>query len=322
MVNKIYKNKRPFLPLLLIVITMAIIAVVVDVGFFYQRQFDVPKPSITLSTDPSIIARGEYLVYGPGRCADCHGAVQQRAEIESGEKVPLSGGFYEEIYLGKIVFVNITPDDETGIGKQSDADIFRFLRTGINHKNEYGLPFMDYRSVSDDDLLAIISFLRSQKPVYHKVKPSSYNFLGKLALAYFVRPEKAPQVFSDNIAKGPTVEYGRYLVETIGACRGCHTQRSLYTGEYTGNDFEGGMLFKHSDDSAFNVISPDLTPNLTNGTIAGYSKENFLKRMQDGLKKTWSPMPWGAYSRMSETDIEAIFLYLSSLRTTAGIIPD
>lgn len=316
MMNKINKKIQRLFYFMFIAVVVAIIAVMVDVSFFYQRHFDVPLPNITLSTDPSTIARGEYLVYGPGRCADCHGAVQQRVAIESGEKVLLSGGFYEDIYLGKIVFANITPDNETGIGKLSDADLFRFMRTGINHKNEYGLPFMDYRSVSDDDLLAIISFLRSQKPVHHNVEPSRYNFLGKIALAYFVRPEKESLVFPSDIAQGATIEYGRYLVEGIGACRGCHTQRSLYTGEYTGNDFEGGMLFEHKDNSILNVISPDLTPNLVNRTIAGYSKESFSKRMQGGLKKPWSPMPWGAYSRMSETDIEAIFCYLLSLKKT------
>ena len=86
------------------------------------------------------------------------------------------------------MFPNITPDPQTGIGALSDGQLARFLRTGINHRGEYGLPFMDYRTISPADLLAIVSFLRAQPPVVHDVPASRYNFLGKLTLRWFLVP--------------------------------------------------------------------------------------------------------------------------------------
>ena len=302
-------RRRAFVYLALLVMLVALF----DITFCYQRQFDLPIEHIDASADRDIIARGEYLVYGPARCADCHGDVNQREEIAAGNKVSLSGGFSEDIFLGTIVFPNITPDEDTGIGRLSDGEIARFIRTGINHRGEYGLPFMNYHTVSRSDLIAILSFLRAQPPVRNRVARSSYNFLGKLALAYFIRPESQGAIYSSDITREPSVEYGRYLAEALGSCRGCHTNRSLKTGKYLGHAYAGGMLFEHPDNSELNVVSPSLRPGPGTNTVATYTREAFVKRMQAGLLLSWSPMPWGPFSRMSTSDLEAVYIYLSSL---------
>lgn len=314
--NQMSKNKR--LTLFGYSILLLFIVIFIDVQFFYQRQFDQSSQLSQSSTNPSIIARGEYLVYGPGRCADCHGDVSKRSEIAKGVKVDLSGGFYEDIYLGRISFPNITPDHETGIGLFSDEMISRFIRTGINHRGEYGLPFMNYQTLTPNDLTAIISFLRIQTPIKNKVERSNYNFLGKLALAYFVRPEPVKPIFSDKDItylqhNKPSIEYGRYLVEALGSCRECHTNRNLKTGDYIGDFYSGGMPFEHSNKSELNVISPSLRPDKNSKYIAGFDKESFIKRMQAGQLKEWSPMPWGPFSRITTSDAESIYKYLSSL---------
>lgn len=38
-----------------------------------SRTFDAPLPAIVASSDPDVIARGRYLVTGPGHCVSCHG---------------------------------------------------------------------------------------------------------------------------------------------------------------------------------------------------------------------------------------------------------
>lgn len=291
-----------------------VVALYLDINFFYLRKFDTTATTIQASESTELIQRGAYLVYGPGRCADCHGDAAQREAIARGEIVPLSGGLDENIYLGTIRFPNITPDKETGIGTLSDAQLAHFFRTGINHRGEYGLPFMNNQSISDDDLLAIIAFLRSQKPVKNEVKPSRYNFLGKLALAYFIRPEKQSAVWENTPKEKPSIENGRYIVEAVASCRECHTNRSLITGEYLGAFYAGGMVFDHPDNPDWNTVSPGLIPESGTSTIAGFSKEQFITRMQAGRLRPWSPMPWGPYSRMKKEDIESIYLYLSTLK--------
>ncbi len=292
-----------------------VVALILDINFFYLRKFDTTTAvDIQASEYTEIIQRGAYLVYGPARCADCHGDPAQREAIARGEIVPLSGGLGEDIYLGNIRFPNITPDKETGIGALSDAQLAYFFRTGINHRGEYGLPFMNNQNISDDDLLAIISFLRSQKPVKNEVEPSSYNFLGKLALAYFIRPKEQSAVWESTPEEKPSVENGRYIVEAVASCRECHTNRSLITGEYQGAFYAGGMVFDYPDNPDWNTVSPGLIPEPDTSTIAGFSKEQFIARMQAGRLRPWSPMPWGPYSRMKQEDIESIYLYLSTLK--------
>lgn len=300
------------------VIPALLVVFLIDVQFFYLRYFDAPLPPVATSSDPAVLERGEYLVYGPARCADCHGDVNQRDAIAAGEKVPLSGGFFEDIFLGRIVFPNITTDKETGIGRLTDSEIARFFRTGINHRGEYGLPFMNYQRLSDSDLTAIISYLRSQDPVKRELPPSKYNFLGKLSLAYFIRPERVEAVFSDSLIREPTIEYGRYLAEGMGSCRECHTNRSLKTGKYLGDFYAGGMPFEHPERPELSVVSPSLLPNPVTGAVAGFSKQKFVERMQAGLLLHWSPMAWGPYSRMTVTDLEAIYRYLASLNSPSN----
>ena len=237
----------------------------------------------------------------------------QREAIARGEKVALSGGFFEDIFLGKITFPNITTDKATGIGSLGNGEIVRFFRTGVNHRGEYGLPFMNYHRISENDLTAIIAYLRTQKPVSHQVSKPRYNFLGKLTLAYFLRPEKQEAPWPDMELEKPSLEHGQYLVEAIASCRECHTNRSLKTGSYLGEFYAGGMPFEHPSNPELSTISPSLIPSPETGEIAGLTKQQFIARMQAGRLLTWSPMPWGPYSRMSQSDIESIYLYLSSL---------
>ena len=58
----------------------------------YRKVWDVPLPATRAVQDPAAIARGRYIVYSPGRCADCHAADAARPQLLLGEDVPLTGG--------------------------------------------------------------------------------------------------------------------------------------------------------------------------------------------------------------------------------------
>ena len=64
------------------------------VAITWDKIWDVPLPSdVQASTDPAVLARGEYLVYGPGHCIECHGSSYDAiSKLADGVKVPLSGG--------------------------------------------------------------------------------------------------------------------------------------------------------------------------------------------------------------------------------------
>jgi mono/diheme cytochrome c family protein len=67
---------------------------------------------------------------------------------------------------------NITPDEETGIGRRSDEQILLAIRAGLS--THVGrpialMPWQGYAALSDDDANAIVAYLRSIKPIRHRV---------------------------------------------------------------------------------------------------------------------------------------------------------
>jgi hypothetical protein len=57
--------------------------------------------------------------------------------------------------------------------------IARSLRYGVARDGRALFDFMPFHNLSDEDLVAVLSFLRSQTPVKNKVKDNELNFIGK-----------------------------------------------------------------------------------------------------------------------------------------------
>lgn len=295
--------------------TLSAAVVAVSAAYFREhREWKVPLPALHASDDSVAIERGRYLVNGPGHCADCHAPPEWRSRVEMGEEAPLSGGHGLRIFLGRMRYPNITPDSESGIGRVSDGELARFFRYGVNRFGEVGLPFMDYADLSDSDLGAIMSYLRHVPAVRHSVPASRYNLLGKITKAYFLEPFETRPEPVEAPARGRTAEYGGYLANSVSSCASCHTARNMNTGEYTGPRFAGGMVFHKQGDASQAAVSPNLTPDAETGAIAAWDEEAFIRRFRIGNPREWSPMPWGPFSRMTDDDLGAIFLYLSSLQ--------
>ena len=146
-------------------IAIIIIGFVVFVLSASNRKYDAPYPEITASPDSSIIARGEYLAYGPAHCVDCHSPMSYFERKLNGEKVPLSGGMDFILPPGNIYAPNITPDPETGRIALWPQDVFiaRF-RAGAAIPGT-PMPWGPYKTMSDIDLIAIYKYLHSLDPV-------------------------------------------------------------------------------------------------------------------------------------------------------------
>ena len=64
----------------------------------YRRTWDVPLPIAAATADSTVVARGRYIVYGPGRCAAAT-CQTKRPALLRGEDVPLTGG-EEHTFIG------------------------------------------------------------------------------------------------------------------------------------------------------------------------------------------------------------------------------
>jgi mono/diheme cytochrome c family protein len=280
----------------------------------WDRTFEAPYPAIAATDDPAVIEYGRYLVYGPMHCAYCHTPKSQHAALDAGETLPLIGGYTVTIPPGKFHMPNLTPDPETGIGGRTDGELARILRYGVRADGRAAIPFMEYTGMTDSDLRAVISYLRSQPPVRNPIPDHELTFLGKAVLATVIRPaltETTPPVESPPVA--PTIERGRYLAHVAGQCFACHTDRNLASGKFIGEPFAGGHRFPNESDPTVEFVSPNLTPDPETGIARLWTEDRFVARFQAGPVLHGSNMPWGAYARMEEDDVRAIYRYLQTV---------
>jgi mono/diheme cytochrome c family protein len=313
-VNRRWKAIGRWLGLLSACLLLAAAVAVLYSLVGYRRRWDVPLPPTRAVQDSSAIARGRYIVYGPGRCADCHSPEAERARLLRGEEVSLTGGPGETTYLGTWSAPNLTPDPVTGIGSVSDGQFARMMRYGVNRQNHIGLPFMDsFANLTETDLVAVLSFLRSLPPAPGTPPDQRINLLGKIALTYFIEPYAPAAPPPADLPPEASAHYGEYLAKTLGGCGACHTARNLRTGEYQSPFFSGGLRFRSRlrPDSMF--VSPNLTPDPATGHIAAWSEAEFIERFRHGLIFEDSPMPWGGFTRMTDSDLRALYRFLHSL---------
>lgn len=306
--------------ILLIILTTVVVVIaglMIFISTSWNKDFEAPYPDITASTDSAVIARGAYLAYGPGHCAYCHIPAEKLPLVAAGEHVPLSGGWEMSIPPGIFRAPNITPDKETGIGKLTDSEIARSLRYMVNHNNKFILPVMEFTELSDEDLTAIISFLRSQPPVSNKIAPSEYTLLGKALLAAGALkpqgPKKTPPV---SVVADSTVSYGSYIANNVANCLGCHTARDMKTGAFIGPVFAGGFIMPAEYDpqmEGYMFLSPNITPDPETGVMFNWDESTFIDRFKYGRLQPGSPMPWEAFSMMNEIELKALYRYLKSL---------
>jgi mono/diheme cytochrome c family protein len=125
--------------------------------------------AISAEAEEDVVTRGEYLVRAGG-CFSCHTAA-------GGAK--LAGGRRLATPFGAFYSPNITPDPETGIGRWTDAQFLRALREGVRPDGANYFPVFPYPSftgITDDDVLAIKTYLFSLPPVHQQNRPHDVRF--------------------------------------------------------------------------------------------------------------------------------------------------
>ena len=274
--------------LTLIVAAIGVLALVALVKFYAPPA--AAASDLKVAGTPEQVERGRYLANS--LCVECH---SKTAEL------PLTGGvdFAKEIPLpiGVIVSANLTPAGP--LKGWTDGEIFRALRTGIDHDGHHLIIMgaIPVRNMSDADIQAVIAFLRSQPAVVNETPnpPDQPSFLATVMFGAGMLPTGQAPVAGEIVApaKGPTADYGQYLVSFVG-CRDCHG------AELTGKQ-PGG----------FGPSGPSLR------VVKGWTAEQFLTTLRTGVDPSGhtlsSAMPWKVVSRMDDSDLTAVYQYLTSL---------
>jgi len=311
---------------LLALIVIVVLGFVIYVQTSWDKTYDLAYPDLQVSTDSAVIAMGKYLVHGPAHCSGCHvSSYKDMIRSDRGEPIALKGGVTFPIGpLGTVSPPNLTPDTETGIGRYSDGEIFRMMRHAIKPDGTAAMALMmPFWNMADEDLIAVVSYLRSIEPVRNDVSQPEWTFLGKMVrvMAPTFQPVWNPTPPDHAPPMAPTKERGEYISRYVANCVGCHTPRDQMTYEAIGPEYSGGMEMEplpglHAElgiDPDLWTRSSNITPH-SDGSFAKFkSLDDWIQRFRAGRVVMNSPMPWGPFSRMSDEDLEALWMYLSSL---------
>lgn len=151
------------------------------------------------------IARGAYLVQGPGHCGSCHTpralTLQEKAMDESGAEY-LAGGQVIDGWLA----VNLRGNKADGLGNWSRQDIIDVLKTGRSERHAVvGRPMADVvqhstQHLNDADLGAIAAYLKSLPATQRD--PSSFVANPQTAseLRAGVNNSRGAELYVDNCA--------------------------------------------------------------------------------------------------------------------------
>lgn len=305
-----------------LLVLLAIIVVLLAGAYFfvnhaYEHNYNAefPVKDILIEADSAMLAHGKYLALGPAHCAHCHTTMDNFEAVERGEEVPMHGGFDFELPFGHIYSRNITSDAETGIGSFSDGEFYRMMRHNIRQDGSVCIDFMPFFNMSEYDVRSVIAYIRTLAPVKHEVPDKEMNFLGKAVFAFAIKPSVPEPNIPEHIERDSTVEYGHYLAYSVANCHGCHTERDLKTGAYIGEPYAGGTVFgPDATTGNWTFVTPNLTPDPETGIMANWSEEQFITRMRGGRVHMTSPMPWGPFSRLDDSDLKALYRFFQTVK--------
>ncbi|HEX6333313.1 MAG TPA: c-type cytochrome [Flavisolibacter sp.] len=139
-----------------------------------MKPFPYPKSPIPEPDTTNPVAWGKYIALGQLECYTCHSLDFAKNDYFSPEKSPgFMGGGNTLIGMDgtKMKSRNITMDEETGIGKWSEEDFIRAVKTGQMPGNQPALrnPMQPYSNLTDDEVRAIFAYLKTVPKIKNHV---------------------------------------------------------------------------------------------------------------------------------------------------------
>ena len=277
------------------VLTLLVLLIVILAGFGGMRvnkTFDIQVASVDVPTDSASLERGRHFVETVGLCQQCHG--------DNYEGQILS----EDPLFGRLAPPNLTSGKGGVGGSLTDIDYVRAIRhgVGIDGKALFIMPSEAFNRIGDEDLGAMIAYLKNVPPVDNEVPKSRVRLVAQILTlfddeALFAANQinhDAPRLAAPPI--GVTAEYGEYL-GTV--CSICH-----------GDNLAGGIPLND-----FNAFAPNLTPA---GVLGVWTESDFISTLRTGVtpgrnKLDEENMPWQRFRMMTDDELKAIWLYLQSV---------
>jgi mono/diheme cytochrome c family protein len=266
-----------------------------------------PAPTLTAKLAPADrVARGAYLAKA-GDCMACH-------TTRGG--VAYAGGRALQTPFGNVISPNITSDKEHGIGNWSADDFWGALHNGKARDGRLlypAFPYTSYTRVTRDDADALYAYFQTIPPAKqanraHDLRfPYNQQFMLAAWRALYFRPA----VYREQSAQSVEWNRGAYLVEGLGHCSACHSQRNTLGA--SGDSLSGGLI----------PVLGWYAPSLTADSEAGLGEwlpahiQQLLKTGVSPRATVFGPMAevvQQSLQHLSDQDIGAMAVYLRTLK--------
>jgi cytochrome c553 len=211
--------------------------------------------------------------------------------------------------MGRLYGPNLTRGKGGRVASFNDEDWIRAIRHGVgpDQRGLFIMPSEEYAHLSDDDLGAVIAYLKTLPAVDRERPETSLGPIsrvllatGKMKLAATVIDH--PNVKPKSVAPAISAEYGKYVAAT---CMGCH-----------GSNFSGGKIEVGPPDwpHAAN-LTPHADSRLTKWTEAEFINVIRTAKRPDGTEV--NPVMPRAFAQMDELELKALWTYFRSLTPVA-----
>ena len=255
------------------------------------------------------LERGKYLVEGILTCGNCH-TPRGPGGVLDANKRHAGGPQVWETAEYRVHPSNITPDNETGIGRWTAGQIKTAIRDGRRPSGQQlspQMPYAYYKIFAPADLDAVVAYMQSLPPVPRPVESSVYK-VKKMTVDV---PPGAEKPLSEAAMKD-AAKRGFYLV-TVGHCMECHTPAVNGHRDFKNALGTGGERFEGPWGAS---VSRNITPHKTNG-IGAWTDDEVKGAITEGVRKDGTklrpPMGYDWYARMTDADLSAIIAYLRTL---------
>jgi mono/diheme cytochrome c family protein len=311
-------------------VTLALAAAALGCAGKYIR----PTTNENVESTPERIARGAYLVNHAMSCGACHTA-RSGGTLLGGERADryLDGNGVALPSLGVRLWIpNLTSDVETGLGAWSDDEIMRAVRDGVGKDGHLFfpmMPFSSYQHVCDEDMRAIVAYLRSVPPVRNP-RTLAKNELG-FFLELLINRGVIAHLPAHDVPPPPRpdrdkVKYGEYIMR-LGHCWECHSATGSGPRDVGESGFLSGWDEAQELPGVGKVYFRNLTPDPVTG-LGKYSAEQIKQSLRTGKRLDGKPMaiPMSLFGPhlpgMSNEDLDALVAFLKAVPPYESRIPD
>ncbi|MGD0864090.1 MAG: cytochrome c [Rhizomicrobium sp.] len=236
-----------------------------------QRRYPLPSSTVHAATTVKAIARGKHLIAIAG-CSGCHGADLHGRLLIKNAILPVWSSNLKRLTL-------------------TDDELERAIRFGIepDATSTWAMPSYDYTYMSEDDVIAIVSYLRAL-PADGPVRPEpEFDLHARIALLEGDLAPIAPDTLESpaSLDLGPRYDGGHYLARVT--CGECH-----------GTDLTGSGT------------APDLV------AVAAYDRAGFFALLREGriapghILKAMPQLARSRFHYFADYEIDALYDYLAA----------